>query len=186
VTYTRVDELVDNWWTTCLTLGVTRPILWMIRAIPQNLEIGARSLLRRRSGSAKNLPRHQRWWPGPEGNQGVSEHQVPGVCESGTRCPGVSGRVYLTGGPSREGAFLGGGHLVDRGAPGFADRWWRVPRIRGPRHRTVGDVELRGPFHLIHGRGLFLTVQYSRRFAATSDDTPTRISPSEWFPNPGS
>jgi hypothetical protein len=117
MTCTRVDELVDNWWTTCLSLGVTRPILWMIRAIPQILEIGPRSLLRRRSGSAKNLPRHQRRWPGPEGNQGVSEHQVPGVCESGARSPGVSGRVYLTGGPSREGAFLGGGHRVDRGAP---------------------------------------------------------------------
>jgi hypothetical protein len=75
MTCTRVDELVDNWWTTGLGLGVTWPILWMIRAIPQNLEIGSSSLLRRRAGSAENLPRHQRRWPGPEGNQRVSEHQ---------------------------------------------------------------------------------------------------------------
>jgi hypothetical protein len=75
MTCTRVDELVDNWWTTCPGLGVTWPILWMIRAISQNSEIGRSSPLRRHAGSAKNLPRHQRRWPGPEGDLRVSEHQ---------------------------------------------------------------------------------------------------------------
>ena len=59
------------------------------------------------------------------------------------------------------------GRRVDRCSPWLAERWWRVPRVRGPRDRTDGVAGLRGPFHLIHGRGLFLrsspALKYSRR-----------------------
>jgi hypothetical protein len=111
-----VDEAVDNWWTTWLVLGVTGPILWMIRAISKNLEKRTRWLLRSSPGDVKNLSRHQRRRPGPEGYLRVSEHEVAGVRES--ECPGlrVRGRVCSTGGPSWKGAFSGGGHRVDRGS----------------------------------------------------------------------
>jgi hypothetical protein len=47
---------------------------------------------------------------------------------------------------------------------GSAERWWRVPRACGPSDRTVGAAGLGGPFHLIHGRGLFHAIHYSWRF----------------------
>jgi len=50
-----VDELVDNRWTTGPDLGATRPLLWMIRAIPRNSGIRCPHPLRRPSVRAKNL-----------------------------------------------------------------------------------------------------------------------------------
>ena len=64
--------------------------------------------------------------------------------------------MHLIGGPPREGAFREADTESTGVSPGSAKRWRRVPRIRGPRDRAMGNAGLRGPFHLIHGRGLFL------------------------------
>ena len=97
-----VDELVDNRWTTGPNLGATSPVLWMIRAIPQNLEKRSPRLLRGPSVSVRNLSRHQRRSPGSEGNLRVSGHKDRELAQASARSPeSAAGCTYLAGRPGK-------------------------------------------------------------------------------------
>ena len=95
---------MDNRWTTRLNLGVTQPGLWMIRAIPQNLEVGPSRLLRRPSGTAKNLCHTT-----SDGDPARRETSGSANIRTGSSRKRALGtgvrRVCLTGEPPREGAF---------------------------------------------------------------------------------
>jgi hypothetical protein len=156
----RVDEPVDNWWTTRPGLGVKSPVLWISNAIVKNLEEGSPNPLRTPFGGGRNLTRHQRRWPRAPGETSEpASTRGPEFAQASTGRTGFASGVHQTGeppqkAPSGEAGIESTGVL--RGSPtdGGAFRGFR-----GPSNRHAGDVGLRGPFHLIHGRGLFLVLR---------------------------
>jgi hypothetical protein len=142
-----------NWWTTSRSLGITCPLLWMSWAILEESRFGPRSRLQKCPGGDRHLHATRNGDPRSM-NTGDLE-----FAKAGTG-PSVSDMGRLTGKPPLEGAVRGGRVRVDRSLPRLCQA--TVARSADSSDRAIGPSEprnTRGPFHLIHGRGLYLCLR---------------------------